>query len=122
MMPTATATREAVSETHLPLKGAWYHILLAIAGGEQHGYAIRKRVEELSAGKVRLWPTTLYGSIRQLTEDGIIEETKAPPVPDDDDPRRRYYRLTPLGLEVLEAETTRLESLVRLARAISHAQ
>jgi DNA-binding PadR family transcriptional regulator len=121
-MPTATASREALLETHLPLKGAWYHILLAIAGGEQHGYAIRKRVEELSEGKVRLWPTTLYGSIRQLTEDGIIEETDAPPVPDDDDPRRRYYRLTPLGIEVLEAETTRLESLVRLARAISHAQ
>ena len=121
-MPTEAATRDAPPQTHLPLKGAWYHILLAIAGGEQHGYAIRKRVEELSDGKVRLWPTTLYGSIRQLTENAIIEETKAPPTPDDDDPRRRYYRLTPLGLDVLEAETSRLESLIKTARAISHAQ
>ena len=121
-MPTESATREASPQTHLPLKGAWYHILLAIAGGEQHGYAIRKKVEELSDGKVRLWPTTLYGSIRQLTEDGIIEETEVPPVPDDDDPRRRYYRLTSWGREVLDAETSRLESLVKRARAISHAQ
>ncbi len=120
-MPTEAATREAPPQAHLPLKGAWYHILLAIAGGEQHGYAIRKKVEELSEGKVRLWPTTLYGSIRQLTEDGIIEETVSPPVPDDDDPRRRYYRLTTLGRQVLEAEASRLESLVKTARAISHA-
>ena len=121
-MPLETAKEEAAPHAYLPLKGAWYHILLAIAGGEQHGYAIRKRVEELSEGKVRLWPTTLYGSIRQLTEDGLIEETESPPVPGDDDPRRRYYRLTSLGLGVLEAETSRLESLVRTARAVSHAQ
>ena len=121
-MPTEAATRDALPQTHLPLKSAWYHILLAIAGGEQHGYAIRKRVAELSDGKVRLWPTTLYGSIRQLTEAAIIEETKSPPTPDDDDPRRRYYRLTPLGRDVLEAETSRLESLIKTARAISHAQ
>lgn len=120
-MSTEIVNREAGLQKYLPLKGAWYHILLSIAGGEQHGYAIRKRVETLSEGKVRLWPTTLYGSIRQLTEDGIIEETESPPVPDDDDPRRRYYRITPLGREVLEAETSRLETLVRTARAISNA-
>jgi DNA-binding PadR family transcriptional regulator len=121
-MPTETVAREVDIQAHLPLKGAWYHILLAIAGGEQHGYAIRKKVEQLSEGKVRLWPTTLYGSIRQLTEDGIIEETDSPPVPADDDPRRRYYRLTDLGVRVLDAETSRLDSLVKTARAISHAQ
>jgi DNA-binding PadR family transcriptional regulator len=121
-MSPQTAKLDTEARAHLPLKGAWYHILLAIAGGEQHGYAIRKRVEELSDGKVRLWPTTLYGSIRQLTEDGIIEETESAPVPEDDDPRRRYYRLTSLGREVLDAETSRLESLVKTARAISHAQ
>ena len=121
-MPTEAATRKVPLQAYLPLKGSWFHILLAIAGGEQHGYAIRKKVEELSEGKVRLWPTTLYGSIRQLTEDGIIEETASPPVPDDDDPRRRYYRLTTLGRQVLEAETSRLESLVKTARAICHAQ
>lgn len=103
-----------------PLKPAHYFILLAIADGDQHGYAIRKRVEDVSEGQVTLWPTTLYGSLHQLVEDGLIVELDEPPSPEDDDARRRYYRLTGAGRERLEAETARLESIVETAKAISH--
>jgi DNA-binding PadR family transcriptional regulator len=108
--------------SHGPLKPAHYFILLAIADGDQHGYAIRKSVDELSGGQVKLWPTTLYGSIHQLVDDGLIAELEAAPSPADDDSRRRYYRLTGLGHERLEAETARLASIVARAKAISHAR
>jgi len=104
-----------------PLKPAHYFILLAIADGDQHGYAIRKRVDDLSEGQVTLWPTTLYGSLHQLAEDGLIAELDEPPSPEDDDARRRYYRLTGRGRRRLRAETARLESIVETAKAISHA-
>lgn len=105
-----------------PLKSAHYFILLAIADGDQHGYAIRKRVEELSEGRVTLWPTTLYGSLHELVDVGLLTELDEPPSPEDDDARRRYYRLTEEGRERLEAETARLESIVETAKAISHAR
>jgi DNA-binding PadR family transcriptional regulator len=92
-------------------------VLLAVAGGHHHGYVIRQEVEERTQGRVRLWPATLYGTLSQLTDAGLLREAHAPPadVPDDD-ARRRYYRLTSLGDRVLDAETRRLEALVEYAR------
>lgn len=100
----------------LPLKPATFHILLALAGGPAHGYAIRQEVEERTDGAVRLWPATLYGTIGRLVDGGLIEETDVADAPDDD-VQRRFYRLTAAGDRVLAAEADRLASLVRLARA-----
>ena len=100
----------------LPLKPAWFHILLALGDGAQHGYAIRAAAEERSGGKVKLWPATLYGSIHTLVEEGLIEALEGDADPDDDG-RRQYYRLTPLGSDVLRAEAARLESLIAAVRA-----
>jgi DNA-binding PadR family transcriptional regulator len=104
----------------LPLKPAWFHILLALKEGEAHGFAIRERVEVRTEGKVRLWPATLYGAIRRMTGEGLIEALEGDEDPDDD-ARRRYYRLTDAGREVLLAEADRLESLVRDARSTARA-
>ncbi len=98
-----------------PLKPAWFHILLALADGAQHGFAIRSRVEERTDGSVKLWPATLYGSIRELSGVGAIEALEGADDPDDDQ-RRRYYRLTELGRELLRAEADRLQALVDAAR------
>jgi DNA-binding PadR family transcriptional regulator len=100
----------------LPLKTQWFHIMLALAGGEQHGYGIMQEILEHTEGKVRLWPATLYGSIKRLIEADLIEESNMRPVPELDDARRRYYRLTALGKQVLDAECERLEQLVRTVR------
>lgn len=100
----------------LPLKPAWFHILLALADGVQHGYAIRSLVEERTEGRVKLWPATLYGSIRELSEEDLIEALDEAEDPDDD-ARRRYYRLTPRGSELLRAEADRLQALVDAARS-----
>lgn len=102
-------------DTHrfLPLKTQWFHIMLSLAGGEQHGYGIMQEVLQRTTGKVRLWPATLYGSIKRLIEAGLIEESDERPAPELDDARRRYYRLTPLGRQVLNAECERLQELVR---------
>ena len=102
----------------LPLKPAWFHILLALADEAQHGYGIRAHVEGGSDGRIRLWPATLYGTIRTLTEKGLIVALDGEADPDDD-ARRRYYRLTPFGRDVLRAETDRLHALVQAARATS---
>ena len=104
---------EADLLTFLPLKPQWFHILLSLAGGEQHGYAIMQEVLNRTTGKVRLWPATLYGSIKRLIAAGLIEESDERPAPEMDDARRRYYRLTPLGRHVLDAEGERLQELVR---------
>lgn len=101
----------------LPLRTNWFHILLSLAGGEQHGYGIMQEVLERTGGKVRLWPATLYGALRRLAEAGLIEAVEERRAPDQDDPRRRYYRLTTPGGRVLAAEIARLEDLVRAARA-----
>lgn len=97
----------------LPLPSATLHILLALADGEKHGYAIMKDVEALSDGLVRLGPGTLYGAIKRMLADGLIDESDARPAPDDDDERRRYYRLTDFGARVTAAEVQRLKDLVR---------
>jgi DNA-binding PadR family transcriptional regulator len=105
---------EAVS--FIPLKTQWFHILLSLASGEQHGYGIMQEVLDRTNGKLRLWPATLYGSIKRLIEAGLIEESDERPAPELDDARRRYYRLTSLGKRVLDAECERLQELVRIIR------
>ena len=100
------------TERFLPLKPQWFHILLALAGEEQHGYGIMQEVLDRTLGKVRLWPATLYGSLKRMIEAELIEESSKRPRPELDDARRRYYRLTALGRRVLDAECERLQGLV----------
>lgn len=104
-------------EDYLPLKPNWFHVLLSLSGGGQHGYGIMQEVLERTEGKVRLWPATLYGAIKRLMDEGLIEESEERPTPELDDARRRYYRLTRLGRRVLAAESQRLEDLVRVIQA-----
>jgi DNA-binding PadR family transcriptional regulator len=104
-------------ETFLPLTPAVFHILVSLADGERHGYAIMQEVAKRSGGAVRLGPGTLYGAISRMLKDGLIEESEERPDPEMDDRRRRYYRLTQLGGRILAAETKRLGDLVRLARS-----
>jgi DNA-binding PadR family transcriptional regulator len=113
---TDKATRTPDVQALLPLKTQWFHILLSLVSGEQHGYGIMQDVLERTTGKVHLWPATLYGSIKRLIETGLIEESDERPAPEMDDARRRYYRLTELGRRVLDAECERLEDLVRAIR------
>ena len=94
-----------------------FHILLALADKERHGYDIMREIDERSEGKMRLGPGTLYGSIKRMLSDGLIEELDERPDPELDDERRRYYRLTDLGRRVAVAEAERLERLVKSARS-----
>lgn len=100
----------------LPLPGAQLHILLALADGEKHGYAVMREVESMTEGMVTMGPGTLYGSIKKMLNLGLVEEADQRPDPEIDDERRRYYRTTGLGARVLDAETARLDRLVRTAR------
>jgi DNA-binding PadR family transcriptional regulator len=102
-------------ERFLPLPQATLHILVALNSGEKHGYAIMGEVERLSDGLVRMGPGTLYGSIKRMLGDGLIEETDERPDPELDDQRRRYYRLTGVGQQVCVAELRRLDALIRRA-------
>ena len=97
-----------------PLAPAHLHILLALLEGERHGYAIMQSVERITDGATRMGPGTLYGAIKRLLEAGLVEECgeRAPA----GDERRRYYRLTPLGIAVARAEMERLASQVNVAR------
>jgi DNA-binding PadR family transcriptional regulator len=95
-----------------PLPTAAFHILLALAGDDLHGYGIMRAVEEQTDGALRLGPGTLYGSIKTLLEEKLIEELDSP-----DDPRRRYYRLTSSGRKQATAEANRLAGLLRTARS-----
>src|SRR5918911_1354855 len=101
----------------LPLTPAVLQILLALADGERHGYGIMREVEGRSGGEGRLGPGTLYGSIKRMLADGLIEETDERPDPELDDERRRYYRLTDFGQRVAQLEARRLARLVDEARA-----
>jgi DNA-binding PadR family transcriptional regulator len=103
-------------DAFLPLKTNWFHILLSLSGQEQHGYGIMNEVLARSGGKIRLWPATLYGTLKRLIEAELIEESDERPVAELDDARRRYYRLTKLGKRVLNAESERLEDLVGILR------
>ena len=103
-----------------PLPSAAFQILLALAEGEYHGYAIMRQVEEQTAGKVRLGPGTLYSSIQALLEEGLIEEVDPGATPELSDApreRRRSYRLTSAGKKVARNEAERLAEILRVARA-----
>jgi len=100
----------------LPLHANWFHILLSLVGAEQHGYGIMQEVLERTDGTVRLWPATLYGSLKRLIGDGLIEESDERPVAELDDARRRYYRLTRFGRTVLDLECERLQAMVRMTQ------
>jgi len=104
-------------ESLLPLAPAAFHILIALADEDRHGYGIIQEVSARTSGSVRLSPATLYRTIQRMLEDGLILETLERPVPELDDERRRYYRMTPFGAAVARAETTRLDHLIGLARA-----
>jgi DNA-binding PadR family transcriptional regulator len=99
-----------------PLTPAMFQVLLALAEGEKHGYAILKDVEEQSGGEVRLSTGTLYAMIKRMLQDGVIEECRRRPALEDDDQRRRYYRLTAAGREVAVAEAERMQKLIERAR------
>lgn len=103
----------------LPLTPAVFHILLALADGERHGYDIMRAVESLTEGKMQMGPGTLYGSIKRMLRDGLIAETDERPDPELDDSRRRYYELTAFGRQVLAAESNRLARLVEVARQMN---
>jgi DNA-binding PadR family transcriptional regulator len=104
-------------EDLLPLTPAVFHILLALADAERHGYAIMDHVAQTTDGQIKMGPGTLYGTIKRLLDGGLIEESDDRPDPEMDDERRRYYRLTRLGRRVMEAESRRYVKLVKLARA-----
>ncbi len=99
------------------LSVATLHILIAVADRERHGYAIMQDIAARTDGGLRLGPATLYGSIKRLLNDGLIEELDERPDPGNDDVRRRYYRITPRGRKLAREETARLAKLVRQARA-----
>jgi len=104
------------TDDFLPLTPAMFHILLALADQDRHGYEIMREVDERTAGKVRLGPGTLYGSIKRMLSDELIEELDERPDPEMDDERRRYYRLSGFGRRVAVAEAERLAGLVKAAR------
>lgn len=104
-------------ESLLPLSPAVFHILLALADSERHGYGIMQEVKSHTEGQVRLAPGTLYGAIKRLLEKGVIEEADERPDPELNDERRRYYRLTAFGQRVLRAEAARLARMVQQAQA-----
>lgn len=102
----------------LPLPVAQLHILLALATGDKHGYAIMREVEVLTKGAVTMGPGTLYGTVKKMLTAGIVVESDERPDPELDDQRRRYYQITGMGRRVLDAEVNRMEQLARTARAI----
>ena len=102
-------------DSHLPLSPAVFHILLALADEDRHGYAIMRDIEDRTDGVVKVGPGMLYGSIKWLVADGFIEEAAAKGKAEDE--RRKYYRLTANGRGLLKAEASRLEAAVGLARS-----
>ena len=108
--------RRRLPQQHLPLTVPVFHILLSLSDRDLHGYAIIQDIRERTAGEVELTASTLYAAIKRLLDSRLIEELDTRPGPEDDDPRRRYYRITPLGLDVARLETARLERAVKLAR------
>jgi len=110
-------TKEPPPSDFLPLTPAVLHILLALADGDQHGYAIARTIEDLTGGTVRMGPGTLYGSIGRMVASGLLEESSRGRGRISGDERRRFYRMTTLGRRVLESEMERLDRVVALARA-----
>jgi DNA-binding PadR family transcriptional regulator len=104
-------------EDFLPLPGDTFDVLVSLADGDRHGYAILQEIAERTNGRIRPSPSTLYAVIKRLLESGLIEELRERPDPAHDDERRRYYRLTTLGRRVAQAEAARLTRLLADARA-----
>jgi len=105
-------------ESFLPLTAVAFEVLLSVAGGSRHGYAILRDIEERSGGGMQLHAGTLYRSIFRLVEDGLLEELEEAPDPTEDDSRRRYYAMTELGRRVAQAEAMRLADRVATARSL----
>jgi DNA-binding PadR family transcriptional regulator len=103
-------------EAQLPLTPTVFHILLALADQERHGYGIMQEVATMTQGQINMGPGTLYGSIKRMLKAKLIEESDERPDPEVDDERRRYYRLSAFGRKVLLAESQRLAALVQVAR------
>ena len=113
-----SADRDGTITDLLPLSPQVFHILVALAGGDQHGYAIMQDVAARSGGKLRLSPGTLYGSVKRMLDQGLIAELRQNERPHgSDDERRRYYHLTPRGRKVAKAEAARLADALEHARA-----
>lgn len=106
----------AEAEELLPLTPTVFHILLAVAANPRHGYAIMQEVNARSDGRVGLGPGTLYGAIRRMCREGLLEKTD-PPAGEQPDPRRRYYAITAFGTAAMEAEVERMKRLVTHAQA-----
>jgi DNA-binding PadR family transcriptional regulator len=113
---TAMASDDPPPDSLLPLPAATFHILMALADADRHGYAIIQEVASRTSGETKLSAGTLYRSIQRMLEQGLIAEVRERPAPELDDERRRYYRITPFGVDVARAEARRLAALVRLAR------
>ena len=109
------SSAESDARSFLPLTPSVFHVLVALADGDKHGYAILKEVADRTGGRVRLSSGTLYALIKRLLHDGLIDEIDERPARDDE--RRRYYRLTAFGREVAALEAERMEELVGAARA-----
>jgi DNA-binding PadR family transcriptional regulator len=109
--------KKKAAEPYLPLTPAMFHILLAVADGEKHGYAILKEVARRTDGKVQLSAGTLYGNLARLEASGMILESDVRPEVGLDDERRRYYKLTEFGREVAVAEARRMEDTLAQAYA-----
>jgi DNA-binding PadR family transcriptional regulator len=108
--------RQPSPEEFLPLPTAVFHILVALAAGDRHGYSIMQDVAARTQGKIHMSPGTLYAAIKRMLEQGLIHELKNPPDSSKDDERRRYYRITKFGHAVASAEATRLSELLAQAK------
>ncbi len=97
------------------LKPQWFHILLAVADQERHGLGIVKEVLDQTDGRMRLWPTTLYGSLKKMVSEHLLAERDAPAAPGLEADRRRFYGITPRGRQVLAVEVHRMQEYVRVA-------
>jgi DNA-binding PadR family transcriptional regulator len=108
--------RRRLPQQHLPLTVPVFQILLSLSDRDLHGYAIIQDIRDRTAGEVELTASTLYAAIKRLLDTRLIDELDTRPGPEDDDPRRRYYRITALGLDVARLEAARLERAVKMAR------
>ncbi|UCG86073.1 MAG: helix-turn-helix transcriptional regulator [Gemmatimonadota bacterium] len=112
-------TERRSPDSFLPLRPVEFEVLLVLAGGDHHGYAIIQQTDERTEGKLRLETGTLYRALRRLSSSGLVKPASKRPAPDLDDERRRYFSITQLGRKVAEAEARRLARLVDAAHACS---
>ena len=117
MDDSSRSTQAKEIDALLPLPAATFHILLALADDDRHGYAIIQDVAARTGGELQMSAGTLYRSIHRMLDQGLLVETSDRPAPDEDDERRRYYRITPFGAAVAGAEARRLAQLLGMARA-----